>query len=236
MHNRLSRKQILFVFTLIITLLLPIVQNFATEAIPESWQPHLKWAWLVFALLGCIFIWINIQQHRMDDDDHKPAKITNLQNAHISSNEALASKTDTYTYDVYISYAKKDKRWVEAEMVPRLAQEKIKIAVSDEDGLIGVPFIINIEDGIKKSKRILIIISEAYLYDNMANFENILAQHLSIENGDYRLIPIIISSLDKTLIPPRLSMLTGLDLTDLSEKDIVFAKLLKAISEPLPKI
>ena len=68
--------------------------------------------------------------------------------------------------------------------------------------------------GILQAKRTVIVLSEAYPEDNMANFENVVAQSLGIEEGAYRLLPVKIAPVDETRLPLRLRMLAMLDLTD----------------------
>ena len=52
------------------------------------------------------------------------------------------------------------------------------------------------ERGIRQAKRTLIVLSQAYLEDNMADFENVAAQSMGIEEGSYRLLPVKIGPID----------------------------------------
>ena len=36
----------------------------------------------------------------------------------------------------------------------------------------------------------MILLSQAYVEDNMADFENVMAQSMGIEEGSYRLLPV----------------------------------------------
>ena len=77
-----------------------------------------------------------------------------------------------------------------------------------------MPLVVGSERGIQQAKRTVIVLSEAYLEDNMADFENVVAQSLGIEEGAYRLLPVKIAPVDETRLPLRLRMLAMLDLTD----------------------
>src|SRR6266566_4408093 len=44
--------------------------------------------------------------------------------------------------------------------------------------------------GIRQAKRTLIVLSRAYLEDNLSDFENVMAQSLGIEEGAYRVLPV----------------------------------------------
>jgi caspase domain-containing protein/TIR domain-containing protein len=142
-----------------------------------------------------------------------------------------------FRYDAYLSYADQapDSTWVWETLLPRLDREGVRVAVSGASRDPGVPVVVGIERGILQAKRTVIILSEAYLEDNMANFENVVAQSLGIEEGAYRLLPVKIATVDETRLPLRLRMLAMLDLTDPRRADREFARLAAALRGPLPR-
>jgi TIR domain/CHAT domain len=145
---------------------------------------------------------------------------------------------DNFLYDAYICYVDQepDRTWVWDTLVPKLEQAGINIAISGEVETLGVAQIVNIEQGIRQSKRTVIVLSDAYLTDNMAEFENTLGQTMGIQEGTYRLLPIKAMSFDSSRLPTRLSMLTRLDLSDSRRTDRVFQRLIQALKSPLPKM
>ena len=68
----------------------------------------------------------------------------------------------------------------------------------------------------------------------MADFENVLAQSMGIEEGSYRLLPVKIGPIDQVRLPMRLRMLAALDLTDPRRADREFGRLTEALRGPLP--
>jgi len=78
-------------------------------------------------------------------------------------------------------------------------------------------------------------LSQAYLDDNLADFENVVAQSIGIEEGSYRLLPVKIGLVDDARLPVRLRMLAALDLTDPRRADRDFARLADALRGPLPR-
>ncbi len=140
-------------------------------------------------------------------------------------------------YDAYLSYADQapDSTWVWETLLPRLEREGVRVAVSGASRDPGVPVIVGIERGILQAKRTVIVLSEAYLEDNMANFENVVAQSLGIEEGAYRLLPVKITPVDENRIPLRLRMLATLDLIDPRHADREFGRLASALRGPLPR-
>jgi hypothetical protein len=95
--------------------------------------------------------------------------------------------------------------------------------------------VVNTERGIQQAKRTLVVLSQAYLEDNMADFENVAAQSIGIEEGSYRLLPVKIGPIDEARLPSRLRMLATLDLTHPRRADREFDRLAEALRGPLPR-
>ena len=143
---------------------------------------------------------------------------------------------DDLRYDAYISYvdAEPDANWVWATLAPRLEAAGLCIAVSGDVEDPGVARVVNIERGIRQSKRTLIVLSERYLADTMAGFENVLAQTMGIQEGRHRLLPVQIEPIDAGRLPVRLSMLTTLNLAHPQRAEREFNRLIQALKHPLP--
>ncbi len=122
---------------------------------------------------------------------------------------------DGFRYDAYISYVERelDATFVWDTLVPRLEQAGLKIAVSNDSLEPRVARVVGVERGIRASKRTVVVLSEGYLADHMANFENVLAQTMGIQEGTYRLLPVKIAPINEGRLPVRLSRLVTLDLT-----------------------
>lgn len=148
-----------------------------------------------------------------------------------------ARDEEGFRYDAYLSYADRppDSTWVWETLIPRLEREGLRIVVSGASRDPGVPLVVNSERGIQQAKRTLVLLSQAYLEDNMADFENVAAQSVGIEEGSYRLLPVKIGTVDDALLPIRLRMLARLDLTDPRRADRDFDRLAEALRGPLPR-
>lgn len=144
---------------------------------------------------------------------------------------------DGFRYDAYISYADRppDAGWVWDALVPRLQAVGLRIVVSGDSEAAGVARVVNIERGIRGAKRTVIVLSDAYLADNLADFENVLAQTLGIQEGAYRLLPVRIAALDESRLPVRLGMLTTLNLAHPARAEREFGRLVAALQGPLPR-
>ncbi len=142
-----------------------------------------------------------------------------------------------FRYDAYVSYVDQepDGTWVWDTLVPRLEEAGLRIAVSGDVEEPGVARVVNIERGIKQAKRTVVVLSETYLADYMADFENVVAQTMGVQEGTYRLLPVKIAPIDEGQLPVRLSMLTTLNLTHPRRAEREFGRLVRALQGPLPR-
>lgn len=142
-----------------------------------------------------------------------------------------------FRYDAFISYVDRepDAAWVWDKIVPKLEEAGLKVAVSGDSEEPGVARVVSKERGIEQAKRTVIVLSPAYLEDNMADFENTIAQTMGIQEGTYRLLPVKIDAFDESRLPTRLSALTSLNLVHPRRADREFDRLLNALKGPLPR-
>jgi len=140
-----------------------------------------------------------------------------------------------FSYDAYISYVdqKPDSIWVREELLPRLEKEDLRVAVSGISGRRGVPGVVNIEQGVEYAKRIVLVLSPAYLTDARADFENILGQTEGLRTRTYRLLPVKIAPIDENELRGGLRMLDSLDLTDPHQAKSWFEELVQELQHPL---
>src|SRR5262245_6170447 len=114
-----------------------------------------------------------------------------------------------YRYDAYISFADKepDATWVWDTLVPELEKRNpnLRIAMSNDVDQIGVARVVNIERGIKMSKRTIVVLSDNYFSDNMAQFLDVLAQSIGIREASWRLMTLKFGPVNDSLIPDRLT-------------------------------
>lgn len=148
----------------------------------------------------------------------------------------VAYDEEGFLYDAYISYVDQepDGSWVWGTLVPRLEAAGLRVAVSGDVEVPGVARLLNIERGIQQAKRVVAVLSEAYLTDHMGDFENIMTQTRDVLDGTYRLLPIKIAPIDEGKLPLRMKMLTTLDVTNPRRSDREFERLLMALQAPYP--
>ena len=120
---------------------------------------------------------------------------------YVGGKKGVVPKSDDgYKYDVYVSYTDKepDTTWVWDTLLPKLEDAGLKVAVSGDSADPGVARVVNIERGITQARRTIVAVSGNYVNDNMAAFENQVAQTMSIQQSAARMFPIKIEPIDDT--------------------------------------
>jgi hypothetical protein len=140
-----------------------------------------------------------------------------------------------FRYHAYVSYVDEDPdfQWVWEELRPRLKDSNLRVAVTGDVWQPGLALVVNIERGIRLSRRTIVVLSPAYLADAVAEFEANLAQHLGIRERTVRLIPAKIAKLDDADLPLRLDALATLDFTRPGRTEREFDRLLATLRAPL---
>ncbi len=133
-------------------------------------------------------------------------------------------------YDLFISYADADRAWVEGYLLYSLAEAGINYH-SQKAFTLGAPRVAEFERAVQQSKRIVLILSPAYLADGSSKFIDLLAQTHGLDSATWPVIPL---QLQPTTLPPRLAMLTGLDATDPTQWEEVVKRLCAEFKGPLP--
>jgi hypothetical protein len=141
-----------------------------------------------------------------------------------------------YRYDAYVSYVDRepDATWVWETLLPRLQEAGLRVAVSNDSADPGVARVVGIERGLAQAKRTVVVLSNAYLDDHLAAFENVLAQGQDALQGTFRLLPVTIEPIDEARLPWRLRQLVALDLVHPRRAEREFERLITALRGPLP--
>ncbi|MDJ1505169.1 DPP IV N-terminal domain-containing protein [Xanthocytophaga agilis] len=112
-----------------------------------------------------------------------------------------------YKYDAFVYYAKQDQAWVKGYLLDALKNAQISYCIED-DLPKGMPQIVLIEEAIKDSERVILVLSKAYQADFHNQFVSLLTQSYDLLTEQWRIIPI---HLDPVSLPISLSMLKGLE-------------------------
>ncbi len=107
-------------------------------------------------------------------------------------------------YDVCLSYAPvaPDQDWVWLELIPRLEEAGVRYILAEEAAPPGVPRLLGIEQALNQARRLLIVLTPAYMATKALQFEAILAQTASWDQGVFRLVPVLLERIAPDNPPP----------------------------------
>lgn len=147
---------------------------------------------------------------------------------------AVAPLSDSYAYDVFLSYRHQepDKSWVRNTLVPRLEADGLRVCIDYKCFRLGRPLVLEMERAVQESRYTLAVLSPAYLESNFTELEGVLAQHLGLEKSQYRFLAAI-----RQECTPRLGIRANLmlDMTQDAEFDMNLDRLVFELSHPPEK-
>ncbi len=85
------------------------------------------------------------------------------------------SDTPEPAWDLFISYAEADRAWVEGFLLDALTSAGLR-CYREAAFALGVPRLAEFENGIRRSKRTLLVLSPAALAENFSQFTDLLVQ------------------------------------------------------------
>lgn len=135
-----------------------------------------------------------------------------------------APLADQFAYDIFISYRHQqpDKTWVRKTLLPQLEAQGVRACIDYRDFRLGAPLVKEMERAVEQSRYTLSVLSPVYLTSNFTELENVLAEHLGLEQSQRRLLAVLYQP-----CRPRLGIRARLmlDMTDEDEFEINLARL-----------
>lgn len=139
--------------------------------------------------------------------------------------ESDSEDEDEFRYDAYISWvrAPEDTRWLREQILPRLRQAGLRVAMTGRVEEPGIPAVVGVERAVAHSRRTVLLLSQSYLQSESGwpALESTIAQHLGVEERRARLLPVVIDDalLDRERylnqdVPLGLRQLSVLDVVD----------------------
>ncbi|RLT36421.1 MAG: toll/interleukin-1 receptor domain-containing protein [Chloroflexi bacterium] len=140
-----------------------------------------------------------------------------------------------YRYDVFVSYSEQDADWVLDWLLPRLKEAGLVVATGEESIRAGVPKLDEAERLVRESRKVLAILSKAYVADSATDFEGLLVQSPDPGARLRRLIPV---ELEKAEPPGRIALLGAVDMTDPERRQEQLGRVIAAVqgTDELPEI
>jgi tetratricopeptide (TPR) repeat protein len=159
---------------------------------------------------------------------NKPASHSD-RSTHGPPEEASPVAQTPYEFDVFISYSSRDKAWVRGELLARIEQAGLRAFIDFRDFTRGAPSIKEMERGVVKCRKTLVILTPDYISSGWGEIENIMVQTVDPANRDLRLIPLLKAKCEK---PLRIAALTHIDFSDGADLDLAWRQLLTALGAP----
>ncbi len=97
---------------------------------------------------------------------------------------------DAIAYDAFVSYRHQepDKTWVRRTLVPALDAAGLRVCVDHRDFALGAPILEEMAQAVERSRCTVAVLTPAYLAGRFGMLENVLAEHLGLEEGARRLL------------------------------------------------
>ncbi|HAC62049.1 MAG TPA: hypothetical protein DCF68_00575 [Cyanothece sp. UBA12306] len=131
-----------------------------------------------------------------------------------------------FDYDVFISYRSSDRPWVKNCLLKKLEALNAKVCIDYRDFRAGRPIITNIREAILKSRKILLILTPAYLDSEWTSFEHLLSQTLDPAGVQERMIPVL---KDPCQLPLEINYLTYLNFATPEDEGLEWNKLFQSL-------
>lgn len=131
-----------------------------------------------------------------------------------------------FIYDVFVSYSRTDESWVWDWLIPRLKAAEISVCSDQESFDVGVPNLVNMENAVAASRHTILVLTPAWVANQLANFEGLLGQHNDPMGQLQRTLPVLYQPCS---VPPRIAQFTPADFTGEKDSEKEFKKLLNAL-------
>ena len=131
-------------------------------------------------------------------------------------------------YDVYISYSQANRPWVHDWLLPHLEDSGLRVCLDTRNFDVGVPELVNIENAVTLSRKILLVLTPAWLASEGAHFESLLIQAQDPAGIRRRTLPLM---LEPCQPPQRISIYTHADFTDPGQWEVQLGRIVDAIRD-----
>ena len=112
-----------------------------------------------------------------------------------------------YEYDAFVAYNRDDTKWVTGHLRTVLEkQNKLKLCLHDRDWLAGVDIVENIQQSIDWSRKVVLIITNAFARSNWCQLELTMAQHRLFSEDKDNLILVMKEKILDCNMTPRLAL------------------------------
>jgi len=134
--------------------------------------------------------------------------------------------SDSFKYDVFISYSHRDEDWVQNWLLPKLEAAGLRVFIDFRDFEPGAPNLTEMERGVSQSRKTVLVLTPDYLQSQWTEFEVLLVQTSDPAARRRRILALLLKPCE---LPARIGMLNYLDFTRPDRVDFQLARLIAAI-------
>src|SRR6478672_10269485 len=98
-------------------------------------------------------------------------------------------------YDAFISYSHTDLAWVNAHLVPALKSTSITVCIDYDDFEVGPFALVNMQDSVKASRHVIIVLSSNWFNSEWSKLEYLLAASADPTGRGRKVLPILIEKI-----------------------------------------
>ncbi|XP_049863119.1 toll-like receptor 2 isoform X2 [Schistocerca gregaria] len=117
-----------------------------------------------------------------------------------------AADDHNFKYDAFVSYSASDREWVLYRLLPGLerAPERFRLCLHERDFAPGTFITINIVSSMQASRRMIVVLSEAFVSSQWCQWELDMAKHQVWEDGSDFLLLLELERLERRRLPRHL--------------------------------
>src|SRR5215469_15746928 len=131
-------------------------------------------------------------------------------------------------FDVFLSHNRRQKPWV--RLIVEFLRGHGLTVFFDEDSIApGEDIITALERAIDSSDTLVLVISRTSVHSRWVSFETAVRLYEEMQDSSRRLIPILVESVDRTLIRSAVRRLDAVDLTDPETREREFLHFLRSL-------
>ena len=116
-----------------------------------------------------------------------------------------AVDTKAYKFDVFVSYCSADVRWVKTHLLPFERKHRLNFCLHERDWVPGVEIFDNIIESIEESRKIILVISNAFARSQWCHFEMSMIQVKLLEKDRDNVILVVKETVHDYNMTPRLA-------------------------------
>jgi hypothetical protein len=113
-------------------------------------------------------------------------------------------------YDAFVCYHHRDSRWVRKVLVEELEKRsnpRLKLCIYERDWLAGRDIVDCIREAIDKSRKVLLVVTNAFALSQWGYLEMTMAYHTIMDTDRDNVIVAVMEDLDPINLNPRLALL-----------------------------